>query len=59
MIAVLFRRHHLEVYEEVHCIAKRESENQNRRINIIVLDCLKGKGLIQDPIIRWETNNTN
>lgn len=59
MIADLFRRRHLEVYEEVHCIVVTESGNQNRRADIIILDRFKDKGPILDPTIRWETNNIN
>jgi len=43
MIADLFRRRHLEVYEKIYCITETESGNQNRLADIIVLDHLKGK----------------
>lgn len=36
-----------------------ETGNQNRRVDIIVLDRIKVKGLILDPTIRRETNNMN
>lgn len=52
MISDLFRKRYLGIYEEVHCIAENESENQNRRADIIVLDRLKNRGLIFDPTIR-------
>ncbi|KAL5242511.1 hypothetical protein ACI65C_009921 [Semiaphis heraclei] len=57
ILANLFRAKNLEVHEEVCCVAVDEGAAQNRRADIIVVDRRKGRGLILDPTIRWETND--
>lgn len=59
IIVDLFRKRHLEIYEEIHCTAETDSVNQNRWAYIIVIDRLKNKCIELDPTIKWETKNTN
>lgn len=41
IVADLFRRRNLEVYEEVHRIAESEIVERKRRTDIIILDRIK------------------
>ena len=43
---------HLEVYEEVHCVA---SSSSNRRVDIFAVDRSKKLGYILNPTVRFET----
>ena len=40
--------HHLEVYEEVHCVASNDS---NRRVDIFAVNRSKKLGYIFDPTV--------
>ena len=49
---VKINNNHLEVYEEVHCVA---SKGNNRGVNIFAVGRSKKLGYILDPIVRFET----
>lgn len=45
-----------QVYEEIHYQTVVDSETQNRRADIIVIDRKMNQRFVFDPIICWETN---
>lgn len=48
-LANLFRVQKLEVYEEIPCQAVRDSETQNKRADIIVIDLRNESGICHRP----------
>jgi len=57
-IADLFRQKNIfEVYEKVHRLSMIDSNAQNRRSDIIIIDKSKKRGLVLDQKICWETND--